>query len=136
MQNSGKAKFKRTSIDRFMNTLVLWVSYENKIMRCQSLPSWYISYIFAENSFRKCPCEAQFGRLLHLRLSYSISKIMDSQLVVEVMWDWSVLMESFTEFQIIHIPRICFWKTKAYFSGSLVFLLSYLCPSPLSIAYE
>ncbi|XP_058521860.1 probable phospholipid-transporting ATPase IM [Ochotona princeps] len=25
MQNSGKAKFKRTSIDRFMNTLVLWI---------------------------------------------------------------------------------------------------------------
>ncbi|KAB1277172.1 putative phospholipid-transporting ATPase IM [Camelus dromedarius] len=26
MQNSGKTKFKRTSIDRLMNTLVLWVS--------------------------------------------------------------------------------------------------------------
>jgi hypothetical protein len=27
MQNSGKTKFKRTSIDRLMNTLVLWVSF-------------------------------------------------------------------------------------------------------------
>lgn len=26
MQNSGRTKFKRTSIDRLMNTLVLWVS--------------------------------------------------------------------------------------------------------------
>lgn len=25
MQNSGRTKFKRTSIDRLMNTLVLWV---------------------------------------------------------------------------------------------------------------
>lgn len=31
MQNSGKTKFKRTSIDRLMNTLVLWVSYYNKV---------------------------------------------------------------------------------------------------------
>lgn len=27
MQNSGRTKFKRTSIDRLMNTLVLWVSF-------------------------------------------------------------------------------------------------------------
>lgn len=26
MQNSGKTKLKQTSIDRLMNTLVLWVS--------------------------------------------------------------------------------------------------------------
>lgn len=27
MQNSGRTKFKRTSIDRLMNTLVLWVGH-------------------------------------------------------------------------------------------------------------
>lgn len=27
MQNSGRTKFKRTSIDRLMNTLVLWVRH-------------------------------------------------------------------------------------------------------------
>lgn len=33
MQNSGRTKFKRTSIDRLMNTLVLWV----RLPTCGSL---------------------------------------------------------------------------------------------------
>lgn len=31
MQNSGRTKFKRTSIDRLMNTLVLWVSSSRSV---------------------------------------------------------------------------------------------------------
>ena len=31
MQNSGRTKFKRTSIDRLMNTLVLWVGHHKAL---------------------------------------------------------------------------------------------------------
>lgn len=31
MQNSGRTKFKRTSIDRLMNTLVLWVGHSKPL---------------------------------------------------------------------------------------------------------
>lgn len=32
MQNSGRTKFKRTSIDRLMNTLVLWVRLQKRLL--------------------------------------------------------------------------------------------------------
>lgn len=42
MQNSGKTKFKRTSIDRLMNTLVLWVSFSQVVEQplCCELRGW------------------------------------------------------------------------------------------------
>lgn len=40
MQNSGRTKFKRTSIDRLMNTLVLWVSFP-EVLPQPLLPPWF-----------------------------------------------------------------------------------------------
>ncbi|XP_011384636.1 phospholipid-transporting ATPase ID-like [Pteropus vampyrus] len=39
MQNSGRTKFKRTSIDRLMNTLVLWVRPLPRVSLCAPLSS-------------------------------------------------------------------------------------------------
>lgn len=53
MQNSGRTKFKRTSIDRLMNTLVLWVGHPKPLTFMQSYCNYFRTWCqWLESSFK------------------------------------------------------------------------------------